>query len=99
MRSDPVFRPFSRLNFLPVGGRSTAIVLSGTVEEQVPGTTSTGRSSGRKKDVWVIASTALDEPTRAKLDELGEMKYIIGPDAMHSRFLGTELAWFFSCRG
>lgn len=37
--------------------------------------------------------------TRAKLDELGEVKYIIGPDAMHSRFLGTELAWFFSCRG
>lgn len=60
--------------------------------EQAPGTTSTGGSSERKKDVWVIASTALDGPTKAKLDELGEVKYIIGPDAMHSRFLGTEVA-------
>jgi len=76
-------RPFSRFNLVPVGGRSTAVVLSG-----VGGGSSTSTTSTTKKAVWVLASTPLDGPTRAKLDELGEVKYIIGPDAVHSLFLG-----------
>ena len=65
----------------PVGGRSTAVVLSGA-----SGLTSVAESS--KKGIWVLASTPLDAATRAKLDELGEVKYIIGADAVHSLFLG-----------
>ena len=49
------FSPFTRFGILPLGGRSTAIKLSGG-------------------DVWVLASTPLDEPTKTKLDELGPVK-------------------------
>lgn len=80
-----VGRPFSRFNLVPVGGRSTAVVLSGS-----GGNSSPGATLATKKAVWVLASTPLDGPTRAKLDELGEVKYIIGPDAVHSLFLGTR---------
>lgn len=54
------------------------------------GNSSPGATLATKKAVWVLASTPLDGPTRAKLDELGEVKYIIGPDAVHSLFLGTR---------
>lgn len=39
-------------------------------------------------DLWVLASSKLDTPTKAKLDELGgRVKYIVGPDAVHSLYL------------
>jgi len=38
--------------------------------------------------VWVLASTALNPETKAKIDELGPVQYIIGPDAGHNLFLG-----------
>jgi len=49
-------KPFSRFGVVPIGGRSTAIKLSGD------------------KGVWVMASTPLDEPTKARLQEMGEVK-------------------------
>ena len=48
--------PFSRFGIIPIGGRSTAIKLSGD------------------KGVWVLASTPLDETTKARLKEMGEVK-------------------------
>ncbi|KAG0707930.1 hypothetical protein DFH29DRAFT_894240 [Suillus ampliporus] len=50
-----------------------------------------GRSTAiklRQGGVWVLASTPLTEDTRNKIDELGEVKYIIGADAVHHLFLG-----------
>ncbi|OAX38472.1 hypothetical protein K503DRAFT_800417 [Rhizopogon vinicolor AM-OR11-026] len=50
-----------------------------------------GRSTAiklRKGGVWVLASTPLNEETRKKIDELGEVRYIIGADAVHHLFLG-----------
>ncbi|KAG8941816.1 hypothetical protein FRC03_003933 [Tulasnella sp. 419] len=50
-----------------------------------------GRSTAvklRNGGVWVIASTPLTEETKNKLDELGDVKYLIGPDAVHHLFLG-----------
>ncbi|KIJ27073.1 hypothetical protein M422DRAFT_236237 [Sphaerobolus stellatus SS14] len=50
-----------------------------------------GRSTAirlRDGNVWVLASTALDDATKKKIDELGVVKYIIGPDALHYLFLG-----------
>jgi len=49
-----------------------------------------GRSTAIKlKDggVWVLASTTLDAETKAKINELGNVKYIINPDAVHHLFL------------
>ena len=46
-------------------------------------------------NVWILASTPLDVETKAKLDELGPVKYIIGPDAEHSMYLG-EISYFNS---
>lgn len=83
--SQPVYRPFTRFHILPFGGRSTAVVLSENDGDSASATEG-------KKGVWLIASTPLDYPTRTKLDELGEVKYIIGPDAMHNSFLGTYYA-------
>ncbi|KAI0654936.1 hypothetical protein C8Q70DRAFT_1058112 [Cubamyces menziesii] len=43
-----------------------------------------GRSTAVKLsngDVWVLASTPLDEATKAKLGELGPVKWIVGADA------------------
>ncbi|KAF7430455.1 hypothetical protein PC9H_006162 [Pleurotus ostreatus] len=37
--------------------------------------------------LWVLASTPLNEPTKAKLDELGPVKYIVSADAVHYLFL------------
>ncbi|GJE86473.1 hypothetical protein PsYK624_025530 [Phanerochaete sordida] len=51
-----------------------------------------GRSTAIKLSsggVWVLASTPLDETTKAKLDELGPVKYIVGADALHHLFLGA----------
>jgi len=49
-----------------------------------------GRSTAIKLesgDVWVLASTQLDNPTKAKLNELGPVKYIIAADAVHNMFI------------
>ncbi|KAF7354043.1 hypothetical protein MVEN_01091200 [Mycena venus] len=50
-----------------------------------------GRSTAVKLSsggVWVIASTPLSPETKAKLDELGPVEYIIGINAVHNLFLG-----------
>ncbi|KAF9003371.1 hypothetical protein BDQ17DRAFT_1305718 [Cyathus striatus] len=50
-----------------------------------------GRSTAlRLKDggVWVLASTPLDQETKAKLAELGPVKYIVGADMVHHLYLG-----------
>jgi len=50
-----------------------------------------GRSTAiRLKDggVWVLASTPLDQETRAIIDSMGPVKYIIGADSVHHLFLG-----------
>ncbi|CAA7269313.1 unnamed protein product [Cyclocybe aegerita] len=50
-----------------------------------------GRSTAvqlRDGGVWLLASTPLTAETKAKLDELGPVKYIIGADAVHHLFLG-----------
>jgi len=49
-----------------------------------------GRSTAIKLSdggVWVFASTPLTPATQAKIDELGPLKYIVGPDAVHYMFL------------
>ncbi|EAU82824.2 hypothetical protein CC1G_11341 [Coprinopsis cinerea okayama7 len=49
-----------------------------------------GRSTAvklRNGGVWVLASTKLDEETKATLDRLGQVEYIIGADAVHHLFL------------
>ncbi|KAJ7636969.1 hypothetical protein FB45DRAFT_907913 [Roridomyces roridus] len=62
-------RPFARFGIIPIGGRSTAIKLSGG-------------------GVWILASTPLNPETKAKIDELGPVQYIVGADAVHHLFLG-----------
>ncbi|KAJ3505916.1 hypothetical protein NLJ89_g7162 [Agrocybe chaxingu] len=50
-----------------------------------------GRSTAvqlRDGGVWLLASTPLTAETKAKLNELGPVKYIIGADAVHHLFLG-----------
>ncbi|KAL0958087.1 hypothetical protein HGRIS_000261 [Hohenbuehelia grisea] len=50
-----------------------------------------GRSTAirlRNGDVWVLPSTPLCHSTRAKLDELGPVKYIISPNSGHWTFVG-----------
>jgi len=37
--------------------------------------------------VWLLASTPLTDETKKRLDELGEVKYIVGPDAVHNLYL------------
>ncbi|KAI0790556.1 hypothetical protein C8Q75DRAFT_806457 [Abortiporus biennis] len=37
--------------------------------------------------VWVLVSTRLTEETKAKLDELGDVKYIVAPNVFHHLFL------------
>ncbi|KAK7683456.1 hypothetical protein QCA50_013289 [Cerrena zonata] len=49
-----------------------------------------GRSTAIKLNdgsVWVVASTPLTEATKTKLQELGEVKYIIAPNAFHNLYL------------
>ncbi|KAJ7138424.1 hypothetical protein C8R43DRAFT_1019030 [Mycena crocata] len=38
--------------------------------------------------VWVLASTPLSPETKAKLDELGPVEYIVAVNAVHNLFLG-----------
>lgn len=66
-------RPFSRFGIIPVGGRSTAIVL-----QNPPNTGS----------LWVLASTPLDGPTRDKITSLGgKVKYLVAPDFVHHLYI------------
>lgn len=37
--------------------------------------------------LWVVPSTPLDEPTRAKIDAMGEVAYLVAPDNVHHLFL------------
>ncbi|KAH8084860.1 hypothetical protein BXZ70DRAFT_957275 [Cristinia sonorae] len=49
-----------------------------------------GRSTAIKMkngDVWVLASTPLNDVTKSKLAELGPVKWIVGADAVHYMFL------------
>ncbi|KAF8521709.1 hypothetical protein BU17DRAFT_87587 [Hysterangium stoloniferum] len=49
-----------------------------------------GRSTAIKLGtggVWVLASTPLDDETKAKIDELGDVKYVAAADALHYLFL------------
>ncbi|KAF9530013.1 hypothetical protein CPB83DRAFT_851435 [Crepidotus variabilis] len=49
-----------------------------------------GRSTAislQEGGVWVLASTPLDIETKTKLDELGHVKYIVSPDAVHHLYL------------
>ncbi|UZJ57348.1 hypothetical protein CBS101457_006668 [Exobasidium rhododendri] len=62
--------PFSRFGVIPIGGRSTAVKLSGD------------------KGVWVMASTPLDEETKAKLQEMGQVKYVVAGDVVHHLYVG-----------
>lgn len=80
-------KPFSRFGFWPIGGRSTAIQLS-KKPEGYPEASTGGAEASVKTPVWVLASTPLDEPTKAKLDELGDVKYVIGADEVHHLYLG-----------
>ncbi|KAJ6616436.1 hypothetical protein B0H10DRAFT_2036995 [Mycena sp. CBHHK59/15] len=50
-----------------------------------------GRSTAIKMTnggFWVLASTPLNTETKAKLDELGPVEYIVSADAVHHLFLG-----------
>lgn len=60
-----------------------------------------GRSTAIKLssgDVWVLASTPLNEETKSKLNELGPVKYIVGGDAVHHLFLSQSLRLVISPR-
>lgn len=49
-----------------------------------------GRSTAIKLssgDVWVIASTPLNDETKAAVEKLGTVKYILAADADHHFFL------------
>ncbi|KAG8717956.1 hypothetical protein FRC09_013382 [Ceratobasidium sp. 395] len=49
-----------------------------------------GRSTAIKLqsgDVWLLASTPANDATKAKLGEIGPVKYIIGADAVHHLYL------------
>jgi len=49
-----------------------------------------GRSTAIKLssgDVWVIASTPFDTETKAAIEKLGTVKYILAADADHHFFL------------
>ncbi|KAJ7322897.1 hypothetical protein DFH08DRAFT_888212 [Mycena albidolilacea] len=39
-------------------------------------------------DVWVLASTPLTPDTKAAIDKLGPVKWIMGADAVHTMYLG-----------
>ncbi|KAG6914966.1 hypothetical protein DXG01_014189 [Tephrocybe rancida] len=50
-----------------------------------------GRSTAiklRNGGVWVLASTPLEPETKAKIDELGPVKFIVGADAVHYLYIG-----------
>lgn len=67
-------RPFSRFGILPIGGRSTAILL-----QQPP----------NQGSIWVLASTPYegDAPTQERIAQMGgKVKYIIAADNVHSMY-------------
>ncbi|GAC76563.1 hypothetical protein PANT_22c00086 [Moesziomyces antarcticus T-34] len=37
--------------------------------------------------LWVVPSTPLDQPTKAKIDAMGEVAYLVAPDNVHHLFL------------
>lgn len=37
--------------------------------------------------LWIVPSTPLDGPTKAKIDSLGEVAYLVAPDNVHHLFL------------
>lgn len=56
-----------------------------------------GRSTAitlQSGDVWVVASTPLDQVTADKLTSKGPVKYIIAPDAEHTMYTGQYLQAF-----
>lgn len=56
-----------------------------------------GRSTAVKLadgGVWLIASTPLTDATKKRLAELGEVKYIVGPDVVHNLFLRQFFSFF-----
>ncbi|KAF5390044.1 hypothetical protein D9757_003895 [Collybiopsis confluens] len=50
-----------------------------------------GRSTAIKmqggRGVWILVSTPLDAETKAKVDQLGPVKFLVSPDAVHHLFL------------
>ncbi len=42
-------------------------------------------------DVWVLASTPLTAETKASIDHLGPVKFIVGPSSVHHLFLGMSV--------
>lgn len=51
-------------------------------------------------DLWVLASTPLDNETKTKIGELGgQVKYIVGVDAEHTLYLrkSSKASLFFFC--
>jgi hypothetical protein len=40
-------------------------------------------------DLWVLASSPLDDKTRETIDEMGPVKYLIGPSDTHRLYLGA----------
>jgi hypothetical protein len=51
-----------------------------------------GRSTAVKLSsggVWVVASTPLSEETKAEVEKLGTVKYIVAADADHHVFLSA----------
>ncbi|KIY45091.1 hypothetical protein FISHEDRAFT_67180 [Fistulina hepatica ATCC 64428] len=61
-------RPFTRMGFVPMGGRSTAVKL-------------------QNGGVWVLASTPLSPETKATIDGMGPVKFIVSADSVHHLFL------------
>ncbi|KIJ30807.1 hypothetical protein M422DRAFT_267638 [Sphaerobolus stellatus SS14] len=45
----------------------------------------------RDGNVWVLASTPLEDATKTKIDQLGALqRYIVGPDAVHYLYLSAR---------
>jgi hypothetical protein len=47
-------------------------------------------------DVWVLASTPLTTETKATIDRLGPVKFVVGPNSVHHLFLGKVRCWKLS---
>lgn len=41
----------------------------------------------RDGKLWLVPSTPLDEPTKAKIDAMGQVAYLVAPDNVHHLFL------------
>ncbi|SPO38579.1 uncharacterized protein PSFLO_04057 [Pseudozyma flocculosa] len=60
-----------------------------------------GRSTAVKLNdgkVWVLASTPLDEPTKAKIESMGDVAYLVAPDAVHHLFLSQYASAYPSAK-